>query len=485
MIIRTKQSARLVLLILYIMLIAVGCRGQENTDQHGSVSLQQESDKVIAEKTDLPQTDKSIVIEETTEQIPEFFIQMLENQPLYREGVLSPDKRYYAYEERSSLILLQLPTAEEYLADKTLLPKVLFIHGIQVKRTFEDLEVDYAQRLRQPLLTEEELNEARRQLRSVYNWDSFFYLKFSQDGRYLAYLGESNFGSDRTCSVYVVDLQDDYELYSLPVEENSEYADITWQEDNQTLELYLPWAETVEGSFLSLRRNWHIPSDQSNLTYYTKEGQEDEQAIDLADAQKAIEEYARAEEERNRATEELIQLTVEQRVAALTAEELEEEYNKYFSLADGQMRSLQERGYSNEAIANMDKLDFKEEKEKWLLSEKNIGYIKNLYPQLKEEDLSHWTYKDFNKYDRVQREAKSGPPEILKQEMLERGLPNDISWRVMKEFHSWDNMLAYTDEAIIAMYEAVQQTDARFRKEEDYRLAVRNAYRESKKLLSE
>ena len=71
----------------------------------------------------------------------------------------------------------------------------------------------------------------------------------------------------------------------------------------------------------------------------------------------------------------------------------------------------------------------------------------------------------------------NAPPAELKQEIMERGLPQDINSGVAKEFHGWENMLAYTNEAIIAMYEAVQETDALFRKGEAYRLAVREALR--------
>jgi len=459
-----RKNAKLSVLIVFILLSLVGCSGQENKDQQGSVSLQQEADQVDAE--------------ETTEQIPEIFIQMLENHPLHRSGILSPDKRYYAYEERSSIILVRLPTAEEYRADKSLLPKVLFVDGRRKESSITEMEADYAQRLQEPLMTEEELSEARLQLRSVYDWNTFYYITFSQDGRYLAYLGESNFGSDRTCTVYVLDLEENCKLYTLPVEESSEYADINWQADNQTLEVYLPLAEAVDGGSLALRRCWHLPSGQSQVTYYTEGGEE----IALADARAAIEEEAQAAAEQDRAAEKRARLTVEQRVAALTAGELAEEYAKYyFPLAPEEIKLLQERGYSNEVIAKMDNVDFQQEKESWFLGEEDIGRIKKLHPELKEEDLSQWTYKDFQEYDRAQTDADHGPTEEQKREMLERGLPNDLTWRVAKEFQGWDSMLSYTNGAIVAMYEAVQKTNALFEKEAAYRLAVRAAYREREK----
>jgi len=70
----------------------------------------------------------------------------------------------------------------------------------------------------------------------------------------------------------------------------------------------------------------------------------------------------------------------------------------------------------------------------------------------------------------------NAPPDAIKKEILERGLPDGINSGVAKEFHSWENMLAYTNEAIIAMYEARQETEALFRKGEAYRLAIRAAY---------
>lgn len=477
MVTKKNKRRKLLVLVLCILLTVMGCGGQENKGKQESVSPQQETDKFVAKEADLQQTKRPIVDEEKTEEIPDIFIKMFENHPLYRRGILSPDNRYYAYQERSSVILVQLPTTEEYLADNTLVPKVMFVQGIRAYSTFDDLEADYARRLKQPLLTEEELDNARKKLRSVYNWDCFYYLKFSQDGRYLAYLGESGFGRDRKCTVHVLDLEDDYEQYDLFVEENSEYAGITWQEDNQTLDLDLPWAETIKGGFLAMRRSWHIPSNQINMKYYNSDDDSDDrQEITLADAKKAIKEYTQEEEERNQAAEELAQLTVEQRVTALTAEELAEEYARYYSLHDEQRKLLKERGYSDEAIAKMDSMDFKKEEEGWLLSEERIGHVKSIYPQLENEDLSQWTNKDFEEYSIAQTNANNAPSEEVKQEILERGLPEDIPWRVEKEFYGWENMLTYTNEAIMAMYDAVRETDTIFGKEEEYRLAVRAAY---------
>jgi hypothetical protein len=474
-----RYRAKLIVLILLIVLDMVGCSGQESKEQPGSPLLQQETGQTNPEETDLQQTDKSVIEEETTERITEIFIEMLENHPLHRHGELSPDKRYYAYEERSSIILVQLPAPEEYQVDKTLLPKVLFIDGIRKGTIFTELEAEYAQRLKQPLLTEEELNEARNQLRSVYDWKNFYSQKFSQDGRYLAYLGYSNFGNDRTCTVYVLDLKDNCKLYSLPVKENSEHAGINWQEDNQTLELYLPHAAVLEGKSLALCRRWHIPSGLSKLTYYNEDGgTEDRQEIAPAEAQKFITEYTQTEAERSRGEEKWAKLTVEQLVAALTAEELAAEYTRYYTLHGEQKRELQERGYSDESIAEMDSFDFQQEESKWLISEKLAYGAKRIYPELKDQDLSSWTHQKYNEYVQEKSKEHNAPPTELKQEITARGLPEDINSGVAKEFHGWENMLAYTNEAIIAMYEARQESEAIFRKGEAYRLAVRKAYLE-------
>lgn len=477
---RRKQSAKLAILIFFILLAVVGCGGQEDREQLGSVPAQQVTDLASVEERDVPQTEP-VLTEDVAEQYPDFFIRMLENHPLYRHGELSPDKRYYAYEERSSIILVRLPAPEEYKVDKTLVPKVLFIDGIRRNSSFAEMEATYEERLKQPLLTMEELNEARNQLRSVYDWKNFYSQKFSQDGRYLAYLGYSNFGNDRSCTVYVLDLKDNCKFYSLPVKENSEHAGIKWQEDNQTLELYLPHAAVLEGKSLALCYGWHIPSGQSKLTYYNEDGgTEDRQEIALAEAQKVIAEYLYAEAERSRGEEKWTKLTVDQLVTALTAEELEAEYTRYYTLHEEQKRELQERGYSDESIAEMDSFDVQQEESSWLMSKELIEGVKRIYPQLKDEDISNWTHQKYNEYVQAKSKEHNAPPAELKQEITERGLPEDINSGVAKEFHGWENMLAYTNEAIMAMYEARQETDAIFRKGESYRLAVRKAYLEKK-----
>lgn len=477
---RRKQSAKLAVLIFFILLAVVGCGGQENREQQGSVPAQQVTDLASVGERDVPQTEP-VLTEDAAEQYPDFLIQMLENHPLHRHGELSPDKRYYAYEERSSIILVRLPAPEEYKVDKTLAPKVLFTDGIRRNSSFAEMEAVYVERLKQPLLTMEELNEARNQLRSVYDWINFYSQRFSQDGRYLAYLGYSNFGNDRTCTVYVLDLKDNCKLYSLPVKENSEHAGIKWQEDNQTLELYLPHAAVLEGKSLALCCGWHIPTGQSKLTYYNEDGgTEDRQEIALAEAQKVIAEYIHAEAERSRGEEKWTKLTVDQLVAELTAEELAAEYTRYYTLRGEQKRELQERGYSDESIAEMDSFDFQHEESSWLISKELIEGAKRIYPQLKDEDLSNWTHQKYNEYVQAKSKEHNAPPAELKQEITERGLPEDINSGVAKEFHGWENMLAYTNEAIMAMYEARQETDAIFRKGEAYRLAVREAYLEKK-----
>lgn len=477
---RKRQITKL-LLILLIVLTIIGCGQKVNKDQPGSIQAGQESEQTITKETE-PQETNKVRSGETSEQISEVFVQMLENHPLHRHGELSPDERYYAYEERSSIILAQLPTAQEYLADKALVPKVLFIDGIRKGTPFSELEADYAQRLKQPLLTMEKLNEARNQLRSVYDWKNFYSQKFSQDGHYLGYLGYNKFGNDRTCTVYVLDLEDNYKIYNLLVEENSEHAGITWQEDNQTLELYLPHAAVLEGKSLALCRKWHIPSGQSKLTYYDEDGgTEDRQEIALAEAQEFIAESIQAETERSRGEEKWARLTVDQLVAALTDEELAAEYARYYTLHEQQKRELQARGYSDEAIVMMDSYDFQQEESGWLISNELIEGAKRIYPELKDKDLSHWTYQEFEDYIRVQSEENNAPPAALKQKIIERGLPQDINSRVAKEFHGWENMLTYTNEAILSMYEASQQTNGLFRKAEVYRLAVREAYLEKNK----
>lgn len=470
-----RMSAKLVVFMLFISLTIVGCGGQQNKNKQENETKTTESDQVIVNKAN--QQETSEIGGKTAKQYPEIFIQMLENNPLHRSGAISPDNRYYAYEERSSIILVQLPTAEEYLADRTMIPKVLFTDGIRKDAPFTELENDYTKRLKQPLLTEEELQKAELELRSVYKWDFFYYQQFSQDGRYLGYLREQNFGSNRTCMVHVLDLQDNCRLYSLPVKERSQYPGIKWQADSETLEIYLPSAERVdEGVYLELRRQWHIPSGQSKLKYFADTGSDDEKEISLEEVQKAIAAYDQVEAEQKRAEEKWSKLTVEELVAALKPAELTEEYKRYFSLQPGQLELLKERGYSDEAIAEMDSYDFQQEELSWLISKELTDGAKRNYPELKDQDLSNWPHQKYNEYIRVQSEKNNAPPDAIKKEILERGLPEDINSGVAKEFHGWENMLAYTNEAIIAMYEARQGSEALFRKGEAYRLAVRAAY---------
>lgn len=462
---RGKLHIMAIVLTALLLVNMTGCRRQENSAAQVSTPPREEAGATAEER---------IIPAETAD--PEVFLEMLANHPLHRHGELSPDNRYYAYEERSSIILVRLPAAEEYQADRSVVPKVLFIDGMKKDTAFAELEADYDKRLQQPLMNQEELNAARNQLRAVYDWRNFYFQVFSPDGRFLAYLAYDGFGHKRTCSVCVLDLQDNCRQYVLPIEESSEYAAIKWQGDSQTLEIFLPYAVSNGGESLALRRFWHIPSGDCGLAYYQNAETETEQEISLAEAQRIIAEFSLAEEERGRAEEKWDKLTVEQIVAGLSPEELAAEYKRYFTLYDDQKRILQENGYSDEEIAKMDSFDFRQEEQSWPLSETRIAFLQEFYPELRDEDLTQWTLGEYEDYVRERNEAQNAPPAELRQEMRERGLPEELDWNTAKEFHGWENMLAYTNEAIIALYQAGRETEALFRKGEEYRLAVREAY---------
>lgn len=218
-----KNIAIPAIFIIVLILAVFGCSQPENRQMQESVPAGQEAGQSASEVTDQLQPavkgtadagadkisagakekhssdaakEEQVMAKLGEEQYPGIFIQMLANHPLDRHGELSPDKRYYAYEERSSIILVQLPDSEEYETDKTLLPKVLYIDGIREGCAFAELEEDFARRLRKPLLSREELNEAHNKLRSVYDWRNYYNQKFSPNTQYLAYLGYDSFGSE-------------------------------------------------------------------------------------------------------------------------------------------------------------------------------------------------------------------------------------------------------------------------------------------------
>ncbi|MDX9870953.1 MAG: hypothetical protein RBT41_00860 [Clostridia bacterium] len=494
-----------ILLTACLTITITGCDSNEQAGQAGNTPSVQESGisagaeqpppeqpaetgEIAGEAPSLPQQDvpepstpatagEQPAAVKPSRHVREVYVPLLENHPLHRSGELSPDDRYYAYEERSSLILVRMPTAEEYKADGLCLPQVLFTDGRRNMQAFKDIEEDYARRLREPRLTLDELTVARNSLRSVYDWNVYFSPKFSADSRYLAYLHENGFGQSRMSTLFVVDLADNVRVYTLALEESGEYAEVAWREDNMTLEIYLPYAEPIEQGYLALRRQWHLPSGEVQAVYYNADtGQQ----VSLDGAEQAITAYKQIEAEAKREEEEMLGLTVEERVAGLTPEELADAYAQYFTLYPEQIMELEERDYSSEAISGMDSADFEKVSYSWLLSEDSIRDMKNIYADLKNEDLSQWTYQDAEEYGRLMTRAQNAPPEKIRQEILARQLPFDLDWSIAKEFHGWENMLAYTNEAIVALYESWQETSALFQTEEAYRQAIRYAYLERK-----
>lgn len=406
--------------------------------------------------------------------VREVYVPFMENHPLHRSGELSRDELYYAYEESSSLILVRMPAAEEYTADNSSIPRVLYTDGRRKAQTFAEIEEEYARRLGEPRLTLDELTNARISLRSVYDWNFYFYQCFSADSHYLAYLHQSSFGRNRSVKVVVVDLADGFILQELPLARSGEYAEIAWLDDNETLEIYLPHAGVVESGSLSLRRQWHLPSGRMEEAWTDVASG---LPLDAAEAAAAIAAYTGLQEEQNRTAEELARLSAEERVARLAPEELAAEYEQYFTLYAYQAQELQERGYSPDQIAAMDSADYTEESYGWLLSPESIRDMKYLYPDLQREDLSQWTYQDAEEYSALMTRAQNAPPEHIRREMQERQLPFDLDWSIAKEFYGWENMLAYTNEAIMALYESWQETSSLFWAEDAYRQAVRSAYR--------
>ncbi|MZP28641.1 hypothetical protein GTO91_02765 [Heliobacterium undosum] len=113
-------------------------------------------------------------------------------------------------------------------------------------------------------------------------------------------------------------------------------------------------------------------------------------------------------------------------------------------------------------IKNMDSEEFKKHEANWKLSEQQIKMVKGIYPELQHVDISEWTNADFNAYSLAQTDKKNAPTPEQSAKLKEKGIPLNVARKMLKEFHSYENLLTQPDDVINKLKNEIVEADKQF-----------------------
>lgn len=158
-------------------------------------------------------------------------------------------------------------------------------------------------------------------------------------------------------------------------------------------------------------------------------------------------------------------------------------YHKYFDLSDAQKNEIEARGFSKEQIAILDKQDYDQMSLSWNLSDKQIEVVKNIYPELKNVDISQWTNEDFDKYS-IAQDNKTYAPTPKQQELLnEKGFSLELARKMLKEYHTYDNLLLQSDEVLNELKTKIMNADKQYYDFVKYKAEIRAKYKKVYKVV--
>lgn len=151
-------------------------------------------------------------------------------------------------------------------------------------------------------------------------------------------------------------------------------------------------------------------------------------------------------------------------------------YHKYFDLNDIQKQELTQRGYSDAQIRNMDSESFRDAEAAWKLTPDEIQNAKTIYPGLKNTDISDWTNADFSAYSARQDAATYAPTPDQAAQLQKRGISLAMARMLLKEYCTYDTMLAQTDATLSSMSAAYNQAIAEYQAAQTQKEDLRRNY---------
>lgn len=128
-----------------------------------------------------------------------------------------------------------------------------------------------------------------------------------------------------------------------------------------------------------------------------------------------------------------------------------------YPIMDSQIHFLKERGYSDEEIAELDMGDFFNIEKTCKIKPELISAVKYVYKELKDIDISNWTYGDLNAYARPIDAQKYAPTAEQEQQLTARGITLSDARTLLKDYYSYDNILAQSDRQLAEDIKAYYQ----------------------------
>lgn len=164
-------------------------------------------------------------------------------------------------------------------------------------------------------------------------------------------------------------------------------------------------------------------------------------------------------------------------VSKMSTADITAEYHKFFDLNSLQKKELLSRGYSEKEIANLDKEDFSRLKNTWKLTKDQIFYVKGIYPELKNTDLSNWTNANFDNYSQAQTNKIYAPNVEQAVQLQKKGISLDMARKMLKEYHSYDNLLSQSDSDLNELEKLIIKTDQQYNDFVNYKNAIKRNYK--------
>lgn len=128
-----------------------------------------------------------------------------------------------------------------------------------------------------------------------------------------------------------------------------------------------------------------------------------------------------------------------------------------YPMTDDQKHFLREQGYSDKEIAAMDMGDFMNIEKACQIDARLIDSVKYVYRELEDVDISDWTYGKLNEYARNADDKKYLPTPEQEKQFNARGITLADARTLLKDYYSYDNILAQSDEKLAKEIEQYYQ----------------------------
>lgn len=128
-------------------------------------------------------------------------------------------------------------------------------------------------------------------------------------------------------------------------------------------------------------------------------------------------------------------------------------------LIKGMKDLLLKKGYAKKRIDQMTIDDYNTLKKTFKLSPESIDAARIIYPQLKNVDISNWTFGEFEDYARKIDDVSYAPTPTEELKLNQRNITLQDARYLLKEFNSYENILTQPDSVLKKVLEKRNQVN--------------------------